>query len=339
MLIVAMQEGASIRQIGAVCKAIEDLGRPPYVSRGSRQTLIGCMVEEDRRAVRDRLETLEGVERVFEATLPYRLAGRELHPESTVLQIGGIPVGGRRLAVMAGPCAVESHAQMMAVAETLLRTGVAFLRGGAFKPRTSPYSFQGLGERGLEILAEVRHRTGLLVVTEVLSPQDVELVARHADVAQVGARNMQNFALLQELGRARIPVLLKRGMMNSIDELLLSAEYILSNGNTQVMLCERGIRTFEKMTRNTLDISAIPVLRRLSHLPVIVDPSHAAGDRDLVPALTLAAVAAGADGILVEIHPDPARALSDGPQSLTLSAFEELMRQVGAVAAAVGREL
>ncbi|MEW6277248.1 MAG: 3-deoxy-7-phosphoheptulonate synthase [Candidatus Eremiobacterota bacterium] len=337
MLIVVMDEDAPVRQIGAVLKEIEGLGLQPHLSRGDRQTVIGCVVSGEVEPLKARLGGMEGVQRVFPASRPYRLASREFRPENSVFHIGETPVGGKRMAMMAGPCAVESHAQLMAVAEVLTRNRVPFLRGGAYKPRSSPYSFQGLGPRGLELLAEVRSRTGLRVVTECLTPGDVELVARYADVIQVGARNMQNFALLQELGRCRVPVLLKRGMMNSLEELLMSAEYILSKGNTQVMLCERGIRTFEQSTRNTLDISAVPVLQRLTHLPVIVDPSHAAGDRGLVPSLALAAVAAGADGIIVETHPDPDRSVSDAAQALALDAFERMLQQCEQVALALGR--
>lgn len=333
-----MRESASVREIGAVCKLLEESGVQPHVARTTGRTHIGFLAPRDAN-LQEQLEVLDGVVRIFPSQHPFHLASRDFHPDDSVFQVGGVPLGGRRVVMMAGPCAVESQAQLGAVAEVLQRAGVPFMRGGAFKPRTSPYSFQGMGEQGLELLAQVRARTGLLIVTEVMSPQDVPLVARYADVAQVGSRSMQNFALLQELGRHRIPVLLKRGMMNSLEELLMSAEYLLASGNDQVMLCERGIRTFEKMTRNTLDISAVPVLKRLSHLPVVVDPSHAAGDRDLVPALTLAAVAAGADGILLETHPDPERSVSDAAQALPLPAFERLVAQAREVARAIGRDL
>lgn len=337
MLIVVMEKDAPVKQIGAVLKEIEGLGLQPHLSRGESQTVIGCMVTGETEPVKSRLGTMEGVERVFPATRPYRLASREFRQEDSLFHIGGTSVGGRQMVMMAGPCAVESHAQLMAVAEVLTRHQVPFLRGGAYKPRSSPYSFQGLGPQGLELLAEVKSRTGLRIVTECLNTGDVELVAGYADVIQVGARNMQNFALLQELGRCRVPVLLKRGMMSSLEELLMSAEYILSKGNSQVMLCERGIRTFEQATRNTLDISAVPVLKRLTHLPIIVDPSHAAGDRALVPSLALAAVAAGADGLIVETHPDPDRSVSDAAQALSLQTFSELMESCQRVAQAIGR--
>ncbi len=337
MIIVVMKEGASVKQLGGVLREIESQGLTPFLSRGKNITQVGCMVQRDRDKVESQLQVLEGVERTFASSRPFRLASREFHPENSVVHVSGVPVGGERLIIMAGPCAVESYEQLQLVGKVLTELKVPMIRGGAFKPRSSPYSFQGLGEQGLELLQEVRNRTGLKVVTECLKPQDVELVGSYADLIQVGARNMQNFALLQELGRCRVPVLLKRGMMNSLEEFLMSAEYILANGNHQVILCERGIRTFETMTRNTLDISAVPVLRRLTHLPIIIDPSHAAGDRELVPALSLAGIAAGADGLIIEIHPDPDKAWSDGPQCLNFEGFGKLMQQIAAVAQAVGR--
>lgn len=339
MLIVVMEETASVKEIGGVLKEIEGQGLVPHLSRGQTKTQIGCMGSPDEPALQERLATLTGVVEVFKSSRPYRLASREFHPENSVFSVGGLEIGGRRLAMMAGPCAVESPEQLAAVSQVLKELGVPWLRGGAFKPRTSPYDFQGLGEAGLELLAQARARTGVRIITECLKTADVELVARYADAIQVGARNMQNFALLAELGKARIPVLLKRGMMNSLQELLMSAEYILANGNPQVMLCERGIRTFETMTRNTLDISAVPVLKRLTHLPIIVDPSHAAGDRELVAPLALAGVAAGADGLIIEIHPDPPRSVSDAAQAMGFAAFRSLYPQLQAVAQAVGREL
>lgn len=339
MLIVVMKEGCSVKQIGGVLKEIEDRGLTPFLSKGKDITQVGCIIQRDQEQIEASLRGLDGVERTFASSRPFRLASREFHPENSVVQVSGVPVGGERLVIMAGPCAVESHEQLQAVGKVLTELKVPMIRGGAFKPRSSPYSFQGLGEQGLELLQEVRNRTGLKVVTECLKPQDVELVGRYADLIQVGARNMQNFALLQELGRCRVPILLKRGMMNSLEEFLMSAEYILANGNQQVILCERGIRTFETMTRNTLDISAVPVLRRLTHLPIIIDPSHAAGDRELVPALALAGIAAGADGLIIEIHPEPDRAWSDGPQCLNFEGFSSLMKQLAAVAQAVGRTL
>lgn len=339
MLIAVMKDGASVKCIGAVLKEIESLGLTPFMSKGDTVTQIGCAATKDHPNLEEKIAAMDGVERIFSNKRPFRMASREFHPDNSVIQVSGVPVGGPEIVMMAGPCAVESYEQLQTVSETLLKEKVPMIRGGAFKPRSSPYSFQGLGEQGLELLREVRNRTGLKVVTECLKPQDVELVASYTDLIQVGARNMQNFALLQELGKCRVPILLKRGMMNSIEEFLMSAEYILASGNLQVILCERGIRTFETATRNTLDISAVPVLRRLTHLPIIIDPSHAAGDRELVPALSLAAIAAGADGLIVEIHPEPDKAWSDGPQCLTMPGFSKLMEQCRVVAGAVGRSM
>ena len=270
---------------------------------------------------------------------PYKLVSREFHPQDTVVRVRDLVVGDKSLVVMAGPCAVEGRDKLLAAARVVKNVGAQVLRGGAFKPRTSPYSFQGLGEEGLRILAAAREETGLAVVTEVMTPEQVPLVAAFADILQIGARNMQNYALLNAVGEEQRPVLLKRGLMSTIDELLMCAEYILSHGNDRVMLCERGIRTFETLTRNTLDINAIPLLKSLSHLPVIVDPSHATGRWDLVAAVSKAAIAAGADGLIIEVHPDPGSALSDGGQSLTPESFERLMPELRRIAHAVDREL
>jgi 3-deoxy-7-phosphoheptulonate synthase len=280
-----------------------------------------------------------GVERTVPVLMPFKLASRDFHPQDTIVPINGIAVGGERLVVMAGPCAVEGRDELLDAARSVKSAGAQMLRGGAFKPRTSPYSFQGLGEEGLRYLAAAREETGLPVVTEVMSPEQVPLVSAFADILQIGARNMQNYALLHAVGEAQRPVLLKRGMMSTVEELLMSAEYILSHGNERVILCERGIRTFEKYTRNTLDINAVPLLKQLSHLPVIVDPSHATGKWELVAAVSRAAVAAGADGLLVEVHPDPGNALSDGAQSLKPEPFAELMISLKGIARAVGRDL
>jgi 3-deoxy-7-phosphoheptulonate synthase len=339
MLIAVMEHSASVKDIGAVLRHIEERGLKPYLSRGDEQTQVGCLGAPQEEQLREELSHLDGVSSAFVSRSPFKLASREFRPESSSFKVGPATVGGKKITVIAGPCCVESADQLSQVGEMLKRVGVPMLRGGAFKPRTSPYDFQGMGEEGLKLLAQARARFGLRVVTECLKPSDVELVARYSDVIQIGARNMQNFALLQEVGKARIPVLLKRGMMSSLKEFLLSAEYILSQGNEQVALCERGIRTFETMTRNTLDIAAVPVLKRLTHLPVIIDPSHAAGDRELVPALSLAAVAAGADGLIIEVHPRPDEAVSDGPQSMTLDGFERLFETLKPVARSVGREL
>ncbi|MFN2242070.1 MAG: 3-deoxy-7-phosphoheptulonate synthase, partial [Anaerolineae bacterium] len=288
---------------------------------------------------RAQIERMSGVERTVPVLRPFKLASRDFHPQDTVVPINGVAVGGERLVVMAGPCAVEGREQLLEAAQVVKSAGAQMLRGGAFKPRTSPYSFQGLGEEGLRYLAAAREETGLPVVTEVMSPEQVPLVATFADILQIGARNMQNYALLHAVGEAQRPVLLKRGMMSTIEELLMSAEYILSHGNDRVILCERGIRTFEKYTRNTLDINAVPLLKQLSHLPVIVDPSHATGKWELVAAVSRAAVAAGADGLLIEVHPDPSSAVSDGAQSLKPETFAELMAGLESVARAVGRAL
>ncbi|HEX7117979.1 MAG TPA: 3-deoxy-7-phosphoheptulonate synthase [Longimicrobiales bacterium] len=329
-------------QLEEIRASIEAHGLRTHVSRGERRTIVGCIGDEsliDEAALR----ALPGVESVTPILKPYKLASREFAAEPTVVRVGdggpGRQVGGRALAVIAGPCSVETREGLAEVAEAVRAAGAGMLRGGAFKPRTSPYAFQGLGEEALRYLAEVREATGLPVVTEVMDTRQVELVARYADVLQVGARNMQNFALLSELGRVGRPVLLKRGMSATIKELLMAAEYVMAQGNRDVILCERGIRTFETATRNTLDVAAIPVLKRETHLPVIVDPSHAAGRADLVAPLAIAAVAAGADGLIVEVHPCPSRALSDGDQSLTPDAFAELMRRLRPFAEAAERVL
>lgn len=339
MLIAVMEKSASVKEIGAVLRRIEERGLKPYLSRGDEQTQVGCMGAPREDELKAELADLPGVSTAFVSRSPYKLASREFRPESSSFKVGGAVVGGEKITMIAGPCAVESADQLGQVAQLLKELGVPLIRGGAYKPRTSPYDFQGLGEEGLKLLAQARARHGLKVVTECIQPSDVEIVAQYADMIQIGARNMQNFALLQEVGRARVPVLLKRGMMSSLKEFMLSAEYVLAQGNEQVALCERGIRTFETMTRNTLDIAAVPVLKRLTHLPVIIDPSHAAGDRELVPALCLAAIAAGADGLIVEIHPKPEEAVSDGPQSMTLEGFAKLYKALGPVAESVGRSL
>jgi len=282
---------------------------------------------------------MDSVEKVVRILKPFKLASREFHPEDTVVPINGISIGGKAISIMAGPCAVESRAQLRETALAVKEAGVDILRAGAYKPRTSPYSFQGLGAKGLELLAEVREELGLAIITEVMAPEQVPLVAECADILQIGTRNMQNYSLLHAVGEIDKPVLLKRGMMSTMEELLMSAEYILSHGNYRVMLCERGIRTFETYTRNTLDLSAVPVLKGLTHLPIIVDPSHAAGNWEWVLPLSMAAVAAGADGLLIEVHPHPDKALSDGAQSLRPERFVELVDRVRAVAEAVGRTL
>jgi 3-deoxy-7-phosphoheptulonate synthase len=289
--------------------------------------------------LRETLVLMPGVEDVVPISKPYKLASREFQPHDTVIKVGNVSIGGNEIVVMAGPCAVETEDQVISTARAVKAAGASILRGGAFKPSTSPYSFRGLGEEGLKILAKAKEETGLPLVTEVLTPADVELVVKYADILQVGARNMQNFTLLDEVGKTKKPVLLKRGMSATIQEWLLAVEYVLSQGNRQVILCERGIRTFETYTRNTLDISAIPSIQKLCHLPIIADPSHGTGRRELVAPLALAAVAAGADGLLIEVHPSPDTALKDGAQSLTFEHFEEFMAQLVPVAASVGRRV
>lgn len=338
MMIVVMQARATAKQIGEVIRKIEELGFKPHLSRGEEKTIIG-VVGNERKIEPSLFTVLSGVEAVIPILKPYKLASREFKSEDTIVSVNGVKIGTSEVIVMAGPCAVESEEQVLKAAEAVRKSGAKILRGGAFKPRTSPYSFQGLGEKGLEILLAAKEKTGLPIVTEVLEPADVNLVSRYADILQIGARNMQNFALLEEVGKINKPVLLKRGMMSTVEELLLSAEYILSNGNYNVILCERGIRTFEKYTRNTLDISAVALIKRLSHLPIIVDPSHATGDRKLIKPMSRAAIATGADGLLIEVHPCPEEALCDGYQSLNPDEFEELMQEAKKVASAVGRKL
>ncbi len=337
-MIVVMKQGATRAQIVNVTARIEQLGGRGHISEGKERTIIG-VIGNGRTIAAEQLERLDGVERTVPVLRPFKLASRDFHPKDTVVPIDGVAVGGRRLVVMAGPCAVESREQLLAAARAVRAGGGQILRGGAFKPRTSPYSFQGLGEEGLRLLADARAETGLPIVTEVMAPEQVPLVTTYADVLQIGARNMQNYALLHAVGEAQRPVLLKRGMMSTVEELLMSAEYVLSHGNERVILCERGIRTFEKYTRNTLDINAVPLLKQLSHLPVVVDPSHGTGKWELVAAVSRAAVAAGADGLLIEVHPHPEEALSDGAQSLKPETFAQLMADLRAVAGAMGREL
>jgi 3-deoxy-7-phosphoheptulonate synthase len=324
-------------ELDHIRERVEAAGLHTHLSRGERRTIIGCIGDEAKLAEVP-LRSLPGVESVMPVLKPYKLASKEFSAGSTLVRVGSnATIGSEALTIIAGPCSVENRAMLHETANVVQSAGATILRGGAFKPRSSPYSFQGLGKQGLELLAEVRAETGLPVVTEVLDTRDVDIVAEHADMMQVGARNMQNFALLAELGRVQRPVLLKRGLSATITELLMSAEYIMAHGNMQVVLCERGIRTYERATRNTLDVSAIPVLKRETHLPVIVDPSHAGGIADLVAPLSFAAVAAGADGLIIEVHPDPESALSDGDQSLNPAAFSALMDRIGAFANAAGR--
>jgi len=335
-MIVIMKSGATSTQMSNVVAFIEQTGYRVNISKGEEHTVIG-IIGNGRPLDRERIGQMGGVERVVPVLKPFKLASREFHPQDTVVNVNGVTVGGKELVVMAGPCAVESREQILETAQAVKEAGAKILRGGAFKPRTSPYSFQGLGVEGLHLLAEAREETGLPVVTEVMAPEMVPLVSTYADILQIGARNMQNYALLHAVGEAQRPVLLKRGMMSTIEELLMAAEYILSHGNDRVILCERGIRTFEPYTRNTLDISAVPLLKQITHLPVIVDPSHSTGKWELVAPVARAAIAAGADGLIIEVHPHPEQALSDGAQSLKPDRFLRLMESLGPIAEAVGR--
>ena len=337
-MIVILDSNCSLKEKAAVVRFIERRGGRLLVSEIGDETHIG-LIGTESQSLAGEIESMPGVAELRAVAAPYPQVARDHHPESSEIRVGDVRIGGNEVVVMAGPCSVEDEDQISTVGESVARNGARVLRGGAFKPRSSPYSFQGLGEEGLVFLAQARDQTGLPVVTEVVAPEDVELVARYADMLQIGARNMQNFRLLSEVGTQALPVLLKRGISSTVEELLLAAEYVVSAGNPRVVLCERGIRTFETTTRNTLDVSAVPVLKQKTHLPVIVDPSHAAGERSLVPHLARAAVAAGADGIIVEVHNDPELALSDGKQSLTLDGFERMMDQLRLIADAVDRQI
>ncbi|RKY30762.1 MAG: 3-deoxy-7-phosphoheptulonate synthase [Candidatus Omnitrophota bacterium] len=336
-MIIVLKPGTTDEQVNHIIQKVEKLGLTPHVSKGTERTIIGVIGPEDILRVTP-LEVFAGVEKVLPVLAPYRLVSREFQAEDSVIDLGkGVKIGGKKIVIMAGPCAVENIDTLEDIAKKIKDAGATVLRGGAFKPRTSPYSFQGLGEEGLKYLNEAGKKFNLITVSEVMDPRDVELVAKYIDVLQIGARNMQNFNLLKEVGMTKKAVLLKRGMSSTIKEWLMSAEYILSGGNFNVILCERGIRTFEDFTRNTLDISAVAVVKQLSHLPVIIDPSHAAGKWGLVPSLSKAAVAAGADGLIIEVHTHPEDAASDGAQSLVPSNFSQLMQDLGSLAKAVGR--
>ena len=334
-MIIIMKSQATEKQIEDVIRWIESVGFKAHPSRGVERTIIGAVGDNRDNEIMKHVEALSGVERTMRILKPYKLASRESHEGNTVVSVGPIAIGGPEFVVMAGPCSIESEEQLMESAYIVKKGGAQILRGGAYKPRTSPYSFQGMEEEGLKLLEQVRLRTSMPVVTEVVNPADVDLVESYADMLQIGARNAQNFALLKKVGQSRKPVLLKRGMMTTIEELLMSAEYILSAGNPNVILCERGIRTFETATRNTLDLSAVPVLKGLTHLPVIVDPSHAAGHWKLVIPLSRAAVAVGADGLIVEVHPQPEMAVSDGLQSLKPEKFYQLMDELRTISSAM----
>jgi 3-deoxy-7-phosphoheptulonate synthase len=335
-MVIVLREGATDADIEELVAVLHEVGAEAHVSRGEYRTVIGVIGDRER-VMQMPFEAYPAVEKVVPIMKPYKLVSREFKDEPTVIRVGGAKIGGGSFTVIAGPCSVESEAQVLEAALAAKEAGATLFRGGAFKPRTSPYSFQGLGEDGLAMLARAREETGLPVVTEVLDVRDIEVVARYADVLQVGARNMQNFLMLRDLGLQEKPILLKRGMSSTVEEWLMAAEYILKEGNKNVILCERGIRTFETGTRNTLDMSAVPAVKNYSHLPIIVDPSHATGVRELVPPLCKAALAAGADGVMVEMHPNPREALCDGPQSLTVDGFKMMMDELKGLAAFLGR--
>ena len=341
MDIIVLGSDATEGDIRHILKKLESRGLQSHVSKGTEKTIIGVIGDTSKvtEEEEDSFRAASGVENVVRIVKPFKLASREFRKENTTIIVRGVAIGGTKIPIMAGPCAVENRTILTGIAEKVKAAGAAFLRGGAFKPRTSPYAFQGLGEEGLKYLAEAREKTGLPIITEIMDPRDMEVINTYADIIQIGARNMQNFRLLLEVGASDKPVLLKRGLSSTIKEWLMSAEYIMSRGNHNVMLCERGIRTFETATRNTLDLSAVPVLKQLTHLPVVVDPSHGVGKRDLVPSMAKAAIAAGADALIIEVHSNPEEAMSDGDQSLKPDQFERLMRELKPIAEAVGREI
>ena len=337
-MIIVMKSQASETDVDLVLHKIEELGLQAHLSKGTERTIIG-VIGDERLIKKEQLSLLPHVEKVIPILKPYKLASREFQKSDTIVSVAGVPIGGQNIVVIAGPCSVESEEQLMTTAEIVKKAGAKLLRGGAFKPRTSPYAFQGLGEDGLKILAKAREKTGLGIVTEVMESAEVDIVAEYADLLQVGARNMQNTKLLRSLSKIRKPILLKRNFAATLNEFLMSAEYILSGGNEGVILCERGIRTFVEYTRNTLDLNIIPAIKLLSHLPIIADPSHGTGRTDLIIPMARASVAAGADGLIIEVHPNPAEAFSDGDQSLTPPMFEDLMKQSKAIAGAMGRTM
>ena len=337
-MIIVVKHGADEAKLQNVIAYLEARDLKLHISQGVERTIIGLVGATQEQKASLNAEALDGVEKVMPVVTPYKLASREFHPENTIVQVGDLTIGGDELQVMAGPCAVESLEQMLEVAEIVKASG-ARIHGRRFKPRTSPYSFAGLEEKGLQYMAEAREKTGLKIVSEVMDPRSVPLVAEYCDIVQIGARNMQNFNLLREVGKIQKPVLLKRGLSATIEEWIMAAEYILSGGNEQVILCERGIRTFETFTRNTLDLAAVPVIKELTHLPIIVDPSHATGKWNLVQPMSRAAIAAGADGLMIEVHPDPLHALSDGPQSLKPHKFNMVMEDLQQVAQIMGKKL
>jgi 3-deoxy-7-phosphoheptulonate synthase len=340
MDIIVLKRSATTADMEAITKKIESMGLTTNISKGTERTIVGVIGDTSKipEEVTASVQSMACVEDVMSIVKPYKLASRDFQKENTVIDVRGVKIGGKKIQVIAGPCAVENHKVLMGIADKVKEHGASFIRGGAYKPRTSPYSFQGLGEEGMKILAEARNRTGMPVVTELMDPRDLEKMMEYADIIQIGARNMQNFRLLLEVGMIDKPVLIKRGLSATIEEWLMAAEYVMSRGNHNVILCERGIRTFERATRNTLDLSAVPVLKKLTHLPVVVDPSHAVGKRDLVAPMARAAVAAGADGIMIEVHTCPEEAFSDGEQSLLPEQFAAMMAEIRIIAQAVGRE-
>jgi 3-deoxy-7-phosphoheptulonate synthase len=338
-MIIIMKTGTNREHIDPIIGRIEELGLQAHPIIGENQTIIGVVGLPLPPSLDEMFEVMPGVESVVRVSKKYKLAGWDFHPEKTVIQVGDVSIGGDEITVIAGPCSVESEEQTMESARAVKAAGATIMRGGAYKPRTSPYEFRGLGVKGLEILAQARDETGLKIITEVMTPSDVEVVGKYTDIFQIGARNCQNYLLLEEVGKAGKPVMIKRGLSVLIEEWLLAAEYVMAQGNPNVILCERGIRTYENATRNTLDVSAVPVLQSMSHLPVFIDPSHAAGKRAFVPSLSLAGIAAGADGLMIEVHPNPDMAMSDGAQSLDIDEFNALMPKIEAIATAVGRTL
>ncbi len=337
-MIIVLKPNTPKSDIDNVIKKLSDYGFETYVSEEMERTIIGAIGDE--RALRDKpLTSLPGVEKVIPILKPFKLVSQELKPEPTVLNIKGIKIGGKHIAVMAGPCSVESRDSLFAIAEKVYASGARILRGGAFKPRTSPYAFQGLGEEGLKYLREAADEFGMLVITELMDPRDLELILKYTDIIQIGARNMQNFRLLKEVGKTKVPVMLKRGLCATIKEFLMAAEYVASGGNNEIILCERGIRSFDNETRNTLDLSAVPVIKSQSHLPIVIDPSHGTGRRDCILPMSQAAIAAGADGLMVEVHTNPAEALSDGDQSIVPEDFDLLMKRIKIIAATLERHI
>jgi len=341
MDIIVLRPNATEEDLKRLVKKIEGHGLTVNISKGTERTIIGVIGDTSKisEEEEDAIRVMRGIEDVMRILKPYKLASREFKAADTIIKVRGKAIGGKKIQVIAGPCAVENKEMLMNIAEKIKDAGASFLRGGAFKPRTSPYSFQGLGEEGLKYLSEAREKTGLPVVTELMDPREIEVILKYSDIVQIGARNMQNFKLLLEVGTCNKPVLLKRGLSATIKEWLMAAEYIMSKGNQSVILCERGIRTFETATRNTLDLSAVPILKQLTHLPVIVDPSHGVGKWDIVAPMAKAAIAAGADGLMIEVHTNPEEAMSDGEQSLKPSAFKKLMEELKPIAVAVGREI